>query len=162
MKRDLALLLAALGPLASVIALRPNRPEQADLLEYGLKVAPEGLTVDRMPGIGRARKYHEKFNFKVTNQTNAEYLGSAATCQLFDISVLPSTTDSTPIWQWSSEQAFCQAVTSVHIPSGKIWERTVTWTFTAAAVKDGKYKAVARFIPSGGTAVTEFVIRSVH
>jgi len=38
----------------------------------------------------------------------------------------------------------------------------VTWDFSAMDVTDGKYKAVATFIPSRTTTETSFEIKTVH
>lgn len=57
---------------------------------------------------------------------------------------------------------FCEKVTDVLIPAGLSWQRSVTWDFSAMDVTDGKYKAVATFIPANTTTETTFEIKTVH
>jgi len=100
----------------------------------------------------------------VTDPTGTDYKGTAPSCQTFDVEVIPiGGTNPPPAWVWSHGMAFCQMVTPVNIPAGKNWKKTVTWKFTTADVPDGKYRAIATFIPSGNKSATvDFEITSVQ
>lgn len=140
-----------------------NSQEKSDLLKYSITVAPGNLQVDRMPGPNPPRPYKETFNFVVTNPKRTDYKGSAPSCQTFDVEVVSAAAPSRAIWKWSKGKKFCQMVTPVEIPAGKSWQKTVTWKFTTAEIKDGKYQAIGIFVPtSNRTAVVDFEISSVQ
>jgi len=139
----------------------------SDFLEYSLKAKPGDLTVDRMPPTDpHAKSYQEEFDFVVKNPTRTDFKGTAPTSQKFDVEVFFVGIDhETSVWKWSSGQKFSQIVTPVSIPAGQSWtpEQKVVWSFKAADIKDGKYRAVATFIPTGSKkGVTNFVIKSVQ
>jgi hypothetical protein len=136
--------------------------ENSILLTYSLKVKPGDLQVDRMPGTHPPRSYQESFSFAVTDTKRTDYKGSAPSCKTFDVEVVPIDTPDQPVWVWSKGQAFCQHVTPVNIPAGKSWQKTVVWKFTTAEIKDGKYRAVATFIPDNNKASVDFEITSVQ
>lgn len=137
----------------------------SDLLKYDLKAKPGDLTVDRMPPTG-PKSYEEEFVFTVTNPRKMDFNGTAPTSQKFDVEVFFMGVDKkTSVWKWSAGKVFSQIVTPVPIPAGKSWspEEKVVWTFKAADVKDGKYRAVASFIPTKNkSAFADFTISSVH
>lgn len=139
----------------------------ADLLKYTLQAKPGNLVVDRMPTTDPNQKsYDEEFLFTVTNPRRSDFKGTAPSCQTFDVEVFFVGIDrKTSVWKWSAGRQFCQHTTEVRIDAGKSWtpDEKVVWTFKAGDVKDGKYHAVATFIPTGNkTAVANFVISSTH
>jgi len=140
----------------------------ADQLKYTLAAKPGDLTVDRMPTTDPAPKsYQEEFVFTVTNPRRSDFKGTAPNCQTFDVEVFFVGIDRpTSVWKWSSGRQFCQHPTEVKIDAGKSWtpDEKVTWSFKAADVKDGKYYAVAGFVPSRNkkAAVANFTITSTH
>jgi hypothetical protein len=144
-------------------ALALNGQEKSDLLKYRITAAPGNLQMDRMPGPNPPRSYQETFTFEVTNPTRTDYNGVAPSCQTFDVEVVAADAPSQPVWKWSKGQEFCQLVTPVGIPAGKSWRKTVTWKFTTADVKDGKYQATGVFVPTKNrTASVDFEITSVQ
>lgn len=140
----------------------------ADLLKYTLEVKPGNLTVDRMPTTDpNPKSYQEEFLFTVTNPRRSDFKGTAPNCQTFDVEVFFVGIDRpTSVWKWSSGRQFCQHPTEVKIDAGKSWtpDEKVTWSFKAADVKDGKYYAVASFVPTKNkkAAVANFTITSTH
>jgi hypothetical protein len=138
---------------------------RTDFLKYALAVTPGRLIVDRMAASG-AKTYEEEFAFTVTNRREQEFTGSAPTTQNFDVELfLEGGDEKKPVWKWSAGQMFAQVVTKVSIAGGKSWtpEEKVVWSFKAADVKDGKYRAVATFVPTGNKkAVAEFLIASTR
>lgn len=132
-------------------------------LTYAIAANPGDLTVDQMPGPGPAKKYSENFTFTVANTSDTDYEGTAPSCQVFDVEVfqIVSSGDKS-VWKWSQGMMFCQKVTEVLIPAGLSWQKSAAWNFSATDVTDGKYKAVATFIPSNTTAETTFEIKTVH
>ncbi len=138
-------------------------PQTRSPLAYALVAKPGDLTVDQMPGPGPAKKHSENFTFTVTNTSATDYEGTAPNCQLFDVEVFQLVSSGTKsVWKWSQGMMFCEKVTDVLIPAGLSWQRSVTWDFSAMDVTDGKYKAVATFIPSNTTTETSFEIKTVH
>ena len=149
--------------LATLLLPFPSKgQENSGLLTYSLKVKPGNLQVNRMPGTNPPRSYQETFSFIVTDTKRTDYKGSAPSCKTFDIEVAPVDTPEQPVWVWSKGQKFCQHVTPVNIPAGKSWQKTAVWKFTTADIKDGKYRAVATFIPESGKASVDFEITSVQ
>jgi hypothetical protein len=98
---------------------------------------------------------NEAFEFVVTNPNRTDYRGQANSSKTFDISVFPESgaTDQ-PVWQWSRGKMFAQMITPVTIAAGKNWEAQAS-----ASLKPGNYKAVAVFLPSGGTAQCSFDVQ---
>ncbi|HEV8385609.1 MAG TPA: BsuPI-related putative proteinase inhibitor, partial [Candidatus Acidoferrales bacterium] len=95
------------------------------------------------------------FAFNVMNPDATEYHGEARTSQIFDISVfLAAGETDQPVWQWSKGKMFAQMITPVTIAAGKNWKGQAS-----ASIKPGQYKAIARFLPSGGTAECTFEVR---
>jgi len=137
-------------------------------LKYALEAKPGDLVVDRMPTTGsNAKEYQQEFLFKVTNPSRTDFRGKAPSCQTFDVEVFFVGIDRpTSVWKWSSGREFCQHVTEVPIDPGKSWTppEKVVWTFKAVDVKDGKYYAVATFVPTKNkkAADVNFVITSTH
>ena len=132
-------------------------------LTYALVAKPGDLTVDQMPGPGPAKKYSENFTFTVTNTSDTDYEGTAPSCQIFDVEVFQLfSTGNKSVWKWSQGMMFCQKVTDVLIPAGLNWQKSADWNFSAMDVADGKFKAVATFIPSNTTSETVFEIKAVH
>ena len=136
--------------------------ESSSLLTYSLQAKPGDLQVDRMPGTNPPRSYEETFSFVVTDTKRTDYKGSAPSCKTFDVEVVSVDTPDQPVWVWSKGQVFCQHVTPVNIPAGKSWQKTAVWKFTTAEIKDGKYRAVATFIPDNSKASVDFEIKSVQ
>lgn len=139
----------------------------ADLLKYTLEAKPGNLTVDRMPTTDPNQKsYQEEFLFTVINPRRSDFKGTAPGCQTFDVEVFFVGIDrETSVWKWSTGRKFCDHQTEVRIDAGKSWtpEEKVVWSFKAGEVKDGKYHAVATFIPTGNKqAVANFTISSTH
>jgi hypothetical protein len=139
----------------------------ADLLKYTLEAKPGDVVVDRMPTTDpNPKSYTEEFHFTVTNPRKSDFKGTAPNCQTFDVEVFYVGIDrETSVWKWSTGRHFCQHPTDVNIPTGKSWspDDKVVWTFKAGDVKDGKYHAVATFIPTRNkSASANFVISSTH
>jgi len=137
-----------------------------DLLKYALAANPGDLTVDRMPTTDpNPKSYQEEFQFTVANPRKSDFKGTAPSCQTFDVEVFLVAVDrQKSVWKWSAGHEFCQHVTEVPIAAGKSWspEEKVVWTFKAAGVKDGKYHAVATFIPTKKKTSAYFAITSTH
>ncbi len=132
-------------------------------LSYAIVASPGDLTVDQMPGPGPAKKYSENFTFTVKNTSDTDYEGTAPSCQLFDVVVFQQVSSGDKsAWKWSRGMMFCQKVTEVLIPAGLSWQKSAVWNFSATDVTDGKFKAVATFIPSNTTTETTFEIKTVH
>ncbi|HYB61133.1 MAG TPA: BsuPI-related putative proteinase inhibitor [Methylomirabilota bacterium] len=132
-------------------------------LTYALVAKPGDLTVDQMPGPGPAKRQSENFTFTVTNSSDTDYEGTAPSCQVFDVEVFQLVSSGNKsVWKWSQGMMFCQKVTEVIIPAGLGWQKSVDWNFSSMDVTDGKYKAVATFIPSNTTTETTFEIKTVH
>ncbi|MGO9642952.1 MAG: BsuPI-related putative proteinase inhibitor [Candidatus Acidiferrales bacterium] len=132
-------------------------------LAYSLTAKPGDLTVDQMPGPGPAKKYREDFTFTVKNTSDTDYEGTAPSCKVFDVEVFQEiASGDKPVWKWSSDMMFCQKVTQVVIPAGLSWQESVAWNFGAPDVKDGKYKAVATFIPANTTTATTFEFKTTQ
>jgi hypothetical protein len=111
------------------------------------------------------KSYQEEFQFTVANPRRSDFKGSAPSCQTFDVEVFFVGVDrQKSVWKWSSGRQFCQHVTEVPIEAGKSWspDEKVVWTFKAADVKDGKYHAVATFIPTKKKASAYFTITSTQ
>ena len=159
--RRCALFLAALI-LTSRLLLQGQ--DKSDLLKYAISAAPGDLQVDRMPGPHPPRSYQESFTFTVSNPTRTDYSGTAPSCKTFDVEVLPAEPSGQgSVWLWSNGKSFCQTVTPVHIAAGGSWQKTVVWKFNTVDIKDGKYKAIASFVPTKNrTATVEFSITSVQ
>jgi hypothetical protein len=136
--------------------------ESSVLLSYSLTAKPGNLQVNRMPGTDPPRSYQETFSFVVTDTKRTDYQGSAPDCKTWDLEIASVDAPDQPIWVWSKGQKICRKVTTVSISAGKSWEKTAVWKFTTAAVKDGKYRATASFIPAGGKATFDFEIKSVQ
>jgi hypothetical protein len=144
-------------------ALALNGQEKSDFLKYSVTAAPGNLQVDRMPGPHPARSYKETFTFIVNNPTRTDYKGSAPSCKTFDVEVVSADAPNLPVWEWWKGKKICQLVTPVNIPAGQSWRKTVTWSFTSAEVKDGKYEAIGTFVPTtNATASVNFEISSVQ
>jgi hypothetical protein len=141
------------------------RAQNSDFLKYSLEAKPGDTTVDRMPST-TPKSYTEEFTYTVTNPTRTDFKGSTPTSQRFDVEVYFLGIDRPMlVWKWSGGQFFSQIVTPVQIPAGKNWkpEQKVVWTFTASQVKDGKYRAVATYIPTENKkAISNFTISSVQ
>ena len=139
--------------------------QTSDFLKYSLATKPGDITVDKMPG-PTPKSYSEDFTYTVMNPTRTDFKGSAPTSQTFDVEVDFLGIDKpTVVWKWSTGQRFSNIVTKVPIDPGKTWtpDDKVVWTFTASEVKDGKYRAVATFIPTGNKkAISYFTIKSVQ
>jgi hypothetical protein len=152
--------------IVAVLVLLATSALGADLLKYTLHAKPGISTVDRMPTTDPNKSYQEEFLFTVANPRRSDYKGTAPNCQTFDVEVFFVGIDhETSVWKWSADHQFCQHPTEVRIDAGKNWtpDEKVVWTFKAGDVKDGKYHAVATFIPTGNkTAVANFVIKSTH
>jgi hypothetical protein len=137
-----------------------------DLLKYTLDAKPGDLTIDRMPTIDpKSKSYQEDFQFAVENPRKSDFKGSARTCQTFDVEVFFVGVDQQKsVWKWSTGRHFCEHVTEVAIAAGKSWspEEKITWSFKTADVKDGKYHAVATFIPTKKKASAYFTITSTQ
>jgi len=132
-------------------------------LTYTLVAKPGDLTVDQMPGPSPAKKYSENFTFTVANTSDTDYEGTAPSCQVFDVEVFQLMSNGNKsVWKWSQGMMFCQKVTEVIIPAGLSWQKSVDWNFGGMDVTDGKYKAVATFIPSNTTTETLFEIKTTH
>jgi len=132
-------------------------------LTYSLAAQPGDLTVDQVPGPGPAKKYSEDFTLTITNTSDTDYEGEAPTCQLLDVEIFREVASGDKsVWKWSNGMMFCQMVTPVVIPAGLSWQGKATWSFMATDVKDGKYKAVATFIPSSTTTAKLFEIKTTH
>jgi hypothetical protein len=132
-------------------------------LTYTLVAKPGDLTVDQTPGPVPAKKYSENFTFTVANTSDTDYEGTAPTCQLFDVEVFQlGASGDKSVWKWSQGMMYCEKVTQVLIPAGLSWQQSATWNFGAMDVTDGKYKAVATFIPSNTTTEMLFEIKTVH
>jgi len=136
--------------------------DKSGLLKYSLKATPGNMQVNRMPGTNPPRSYQETFSFVVTDTRRTDYKGSAPSCKTFDVEVAPVDAPDQPVWVWSKGQQFCQHVTPVSIPAGKSWQETAVWKFTTADLKDGKYRAVATFVPDNSKASVDFEITSVQ
>jgi Intracellular proteinase inhibitor len=163
MSNSLGLRWALMAVFVVLPILNLNGEEKSDLLKYGITAAPGNLRMDRMPGPNPPRSYQETFTFVVTNPTRTDFKGSAPTCKTFDVEVVSPDAPSQPIWTWSHGMKFCQLVTPVGIAAGKTWRKTVTWKFTTAEVKDGKYEAIGTFVPTDNrTATVDFEITSVQ
>lgn len=134
-----------------------------DYLKYSLEVKPGDLTVNRKPTTA-AESYKEEFTFTVTNPMKSDFKGSAPNCQKFDVEIFFVGIDKeTSVWKWSTGQVFCQHVTPVPIPAVQSWTQKVVWTFTPDKVQDGKYRAMATFMPTKSKeAVANFQITSAH
>jgi Intracellular proteinase inhibitor len=144
-------------------ALALNGAENSQLLKYTITAVPGNLQVNRMPGTNPPRSYKEVFTFTVTNTTRTDYSGQASSCKTFDVKVIPGNMPDQPVWVWSKGRVFCQHTTTVKIPAGKSWSKTVTWTFTTAEVADGKYQAIGTFVPENDSSATaDFEITSVQ
>jgi Intracellular proteinase inhibitor len=156
-------LLAFLLTLPLVSAPTKAGVDESDLLKYTLTVKPGDLTVDRIPS-PTPKSYKETFSFLVNNPRKSDYKGSAPTCQTFDVEVfLEGSGSEISVWKWSAGMYFCQSVTPVQIPADESWRQTVVWEFTTSQISDGKYRAVATFVPSGNkTASVNFQITSVN
>jgi hypothetical protein len=155
----LFLFILFVGPIAQF-----DSHAQTDILKYAITAVPGNLQVNRMPGPNPPRSYQEQFTFTVKDPTRTDFAGTAPSCQTFDVEVIPvSGTNPAPIWLWSKGMVFCQVVTPVNIAAGKGWKKTVIWKFTTADVPDGKYRAIATFVPTGNKSATvEFEITSVQ
>jgi hypothetical protein len=153
----LLLLLVFVGSCLLVGAKPP------DYLKYSLAAKPGDLQIVRMPA-SPTRTYSEEFTFTVNNPMKSDFNGSSPNCQTFEVEVFFIGTDKeTSVWKWSSGQMFCQHVTPVPIPSVQSWEKKAVWTFKPDTVQNGKYRAVATFIPTGNKeAGANFQITSVH
>ena len=141
--------------------------QRVDYLKYKLEVKPGDLVVDRMPSTDpNSKSYQEEFFYTVTNPMRSDYKGTARTTQTFDVEVFFVGVDKeTSVWKWSKGHVFGQVVTTVSIEAVHNWKPTekIVWTFKAAEVKDGKYRAVASFIPTGNKqTVANFTITSAH
>jgi hypothetical protein len=132
-------------------------------LTYTLVAKPGDLTLDQMPGPGPAKKYSETFTFTIANTSDTDYEGTAPTCQLFDVEVFQTgSSGDKSVWKLSRGMMYCQKVTEVLIPAGLSWQKSADWNFGAMDLTDGKYKAVATFIPANTTTETSFEIKTVH
>jgi|SRR5208337_3715381 len=153
----LLLLLVFVGSCLLVGAKAP------DYLKYSLAVKPGDLNIVHMPA-SPTRTYSEEFTFTVNNPMRSDFNGSSPNCQTFDVEVFFVGMDKeTLVWKWSSGQMFCQHVTPVPIPAVQSWKQKAVWTFKPDTVQNGKYRAVATFIPTGNKeAVANFQISSVH
>lgn len=141
--------------------------QRVDYLKYKLEVKPGDLVVDRMPSTGpNPKSYQEEFLYTVTNPMKSDYKGTAPTTQTFDVEVfLVGVDKETSVWKWSKGHMFGQVVSTVPIEAVHSWKpaEKIVWTFKAAEVNDGKYRAVATFIPTGNKqAVADFTITSTH
>jgi hypothetical protein len=117
-----------------------------------------------MPTTSTAKSYNEEFSFTVTNPTRTDFKGSSPDSPPYAVEVFFVGIDK-EISVWKSPQIVSHIVTPVTIEAGQTWTPTqkVVWTFKAADVKDGKYHAVATFIPTGNkTAAANFEIKSVN
>jgi hypothetical protein len=137
-----------------------------DLLKYTLEAKPGDLTVDRMPTTDpNPKAYQQEFQFTVANPRRSDFKGSAPSCQTFDVEVFFVGVDrQMSVWKWSSGRQFCQHVTEVPIAAGQSWspDEKIVWAFKATDVKDGKYHAVATFIPTKKKASAYFTITSTN
>ena len=140
----------ALPCALSLAVLGAARLAPSDPLTYALSATPGDLNVNRMPGV----EYDERFTFTVTNPARTAYHVHASSCELVDVMVIPAG-DTTPIWQWSRRQAFCQHTVDTTIAGGQSWSTMVTWSFAPTDVPDGKLTVIAVFLPSGARAQTE-------
>jgi hypothetical protein len=158
--------LRMLLPLVLIISCFTAFAQRTDLLKYTLDAKPGYLTVDRMPTTDpNPKSYQEDFQFTVENPRKSDFKGSARTCQTFDVEVFFVGVDrQKSVWKWSTGRHFCQHVTEVAIAAGKSWspEEKIVWAFKAADVKDGKYHAVATFIPTKKKASVDFTITSTQ
>jgi len=141
--------------------------QRVDYLKYSLEAKPGDLTVDRMPSIDpNAKSYQEEFLFTVTNPMRSDFSGTAPTSKTFDVEVFFVQGDKeTSVWRWSTGHIFSNIVTKVSVPAVHTWrpEGNVIWSFKAGEVKDGNYRAVATFVPTGNKqAVAKFTITSAH
>lgn len=149
--------------VALVLPMALSGQDNADLLKYSLEAAPGSQQVNRMPGPTPPRSYQEAFSFSVTNPRRTDYKGSAPSCKTFDIEVAAIGATDQPVWKWSKGQKFCQHVTAVNISAGETWQKTAVWKFTTAQLKDGKYRAIATFVPTNSKiASVDFEITSVQ
>jgi hypothetical protein len=141
------------------------RSQGADLLKYSLVAKPGNIVIDRTPPVS-SKTYSEELEFNVTNPRKSDFHGQAPNCQTFDVEVFYVGIDHpTSVWKWSKGKEFCQMVTPITISAGKSWTpgEKVEWSFTASDLKDGKYYAVATFIPTGNkTAKAYFTITSTQ
>jgi len=141
--------------------------QRVDYLKYRLEAKPGDLTVDRMPSVGpNTKSYQEEFLFTVSNPMKSDYTGTAPTSKTFDVEVFLVEGDKeTSVWKWSTGHMFSNVVTKVTVRAVQTWKprEPVVWSFKAAEVKDGKYRAVATFVPTGNKqAVANFAITSTH
>jgi hypothetical protein len=159
------IVVAALALLLGTPGSSQEAAPAHDFLTYALTAKPGDLTVDQMPGPA-PKSYREEFMFKVSNPTRTDYRGKAETTQIFDVEVFAVGIDKPmSVWKWSTGMKFGQIVTPVSIPAGQSWEhkQKIVWNFKANEVQEGKYLAVATFLPTGNkTAKASFNFKIVH
>jgi hypothetical protein len=141
--------------------------QRVDYLKYRLEAKPGDLAVDRTPSVDPNKtSYQEEFSFTVRNPMKSDYIGTCPTTKTFDVEVfLVEGVKETSVWRWSKGHVFGDIVTKVSVPAVHTWtpKEKVIWSFKAGEVKDGKYRAVATFVPTGNKqAVANFTVTSTH
>jgi hypothetical protein len=126
-------------------------------LSLKLEVIPDVIYANLMPPVRRPQPHKVGLLFTVTNTGTADYIGQSPDTAVARFSILRG---RTTIWEWP--QFAGQVITNVTIKPGDSRSFTASWEMAdALEFLHADLHAVARFVPSGDSAMREIQIKPV-
>jgi hypothetical protein len=126
-------------------------------LSLKLEVIPDVIYANLMPPVRRPQPHKVGILFTVTNTGTADYTGQSPDTAVARFSVLRG---RTTIWEWPEFAG--QVITNVTIKPGDSRSFTASWDMADALdFVNADLHVVARFVPSGDSAMREIEIKPV-